>query len=224
MGRKMKRIIVTSAVSLLLLSTLLSQAAVQLRVHGQDDEIGNLIRRLRPKQKGEVIYGPSPKTQDEVMKKLMYIARRSAESRERVIHELIELLQYSLNQGLGYEGAWYAGAEMLGRLKATEAIDMLVKNLDYTDGVTGFSLGHIPAAKALIQIGEPAVPRLIEVLLSNEPLLDESLSLKRQNAARALGHIGGIQAKESLERALITEKNETVIFYMRQALEIISKR
>src|SRR5215813_6702994 len=135
MGRKMERIIVTSAVSLLLLSTLFGQAVVQSRVQGQDDEIGNLIKRLHPKQKGKVIYEPSPKTQDDVLKKLLSIASRSAESREMVIHVLIELLQYSIDQGLGYGSAWYVGAEILGRLKATEAIDILVKNIDYNNGV-----------------------------------------------------------------------------------------
>jgi PBS lyase HEAT-like repeat len=122
---------------LLLLSALPGQAAVQSRTQGHDNEIGDLIRGLHPKHSGGNIYGPSPKTQGEVQKKLLSISRRSAESRERVIHALIDLLQYSLNQGLCYSSTWYAGAEILGRLKATEAIDILIKNLDYTIGKLG---------------------------------------------------------------------------------------
>ena len=61
--------------------------------------------------------------------------------------------------------AWMAAVKVLGKLRATEALDVLVDHLDRT-GQNGFLMSiHIrPVYSALVNMGEPAVPKLIEAL------------------------------------------------------------
>ncbi len=107
--------------------------------------------------------------------------------------------------------AWRAAAELLGELKATSAISILVAHLDYNDGAVGLSLSHFPAVEAIIRIGEPAVPELIRALSSER-------SAVRSNAARALGEIGGFLSREALQKSLQTEIDPEVRFYIQAAL------
>lgn len=94
--------------------------------------------------------------------------------------------------------------QTLGRLKAKEAIPELIRYLDFKkeyptkqpefiDGIKidGTELGRTiplsgiyPAAGALFQIGEPAIPALIAVIGA-----EESISVKSENALYALQQI-----------------------------------
>jgi hypothetical protein len=107
-------------------------------------------------------------------------------------------------------------AEILGELKATSAIDTLIAQLDYTDGIVGLSLSPFPAAQAIIKIGQPAVPALVGTLSS-------ARSAGRLNAARALGEIGGSLATEALRRKLPTETDTQVQFYILAALSRLAR-
>ncbi len=127
----------------------------------------------------------------------------------KISHELTALLR----QRETPYATWYDVADLLGELRATEAIGELVKRLDYNDGTVGLSNAHWPAVRALIKIGEPAVPELARAL-------NEGTVLIRGFAAGALGQIGGSQAKQALERALGTERDESVRESIRRALAL----
>lgn len=188
-----------------------------------DNEMHTLTRRLYSRQIGNTYYSPSIETQQEVRERLLAIAYESTSGRNRVVQALIDLLNDTVTKEAN-STAWNVGTNLLGRLKAAEAIDLLVAYIDYSDGVTGLSLGHIPSAWALAEIGDPAVPKLIEALLYGKSLLFDNNARLREGAARALGRIGGIEAKQALEQALGVETDKTVVFYIKGALRTMSEQ
>lgn len=140
---------------------------------------------------------------------ILSIAKQSAENRVRIVHELTALL----SQRQTPHGTWYDVADLLGDLRATEAIGELVKQLDYNNGILGLSNAHWPAVRALIKIGDAAVPELAKAL-------KEGTVSIRGFAALALGQIGGPQARGALERALEIEKDQSVRASIRRSMEV----
>lgn len=195
----------------------------QAQSSATDDEIHTLTRKLHSTQIGNGYDGPSLETQQAVRERLLAIAYESTSGRKRVVQALIDLLNDTVKKEAN-STAWNVGTDVLGRLKATEAIELLVAYIDYSDGVTGFSLENIPAAWALAEIGDPAVPKLIKALLYGKSLLSDNSARLREGAARALGRIGGIKAKQALKQALSVETDKTVIFYIKGELGAMSKQ
>jgi HEAT repeat protein len=101
----------------------------------------------------------------------------------------------------------------LSELRATEAIGELVRQLNYNDGAAGLSLARWPVVRALIKIGDAAVPEFSRAL-------NEGTQSIRGFAALALGEIRGPEARRTLERALGTERDESVRASIRRALEL----
>jgi len=101
--------------------------------------------------------------------------------------------------------------EVLGKLRAPEAVDVLVDNLGRT-GQNGVILSiHInPVRRALDSIGEPAVPKLIEALSHPKRFV-------RMKAAWVLFSINKDLAKTALELSCQNEKDEKV----KQAFESV---
>lgn len=95
------------------------------------------------------------------------------------------------------------GASLLGELKATEALDLLVANIDINDQYPS-SLNDFPALVAILKIKEPALPKL-QALLSSDP--DPG---RRKFAAFAISYIGGSQARKALTNALPPETDPCV--------------
>src|SRR6185503_20598483 len=84
---------------------------------------------------------------------------------------------------------WQHGASLLADLKATEALELLIANIDLTDGwSTSISQSHTPALVAILNIGTPAIPKL-QIALNND-----LVPHRRRLAALAIAHIGGRQA------------------------------
>ncbi|MEW6731867.1 MAG: HEAT repeat domain-containing protein [Acidobacteriota bacterium] len=178
-------------------------------VTNSNDEISRAMKMM---------YSNSIKKRSLARTRLYDIAKESNTDRERIIAELIEVLNDpELQDSVNKAATWYDTAYLLGDLKAEEAIDALVAHLDYNNGTQGFSLGHYPAAWALAEIGEAAIPKLREAILTN------GNANIRQNAARALGKIGGEEAKTILTRALENETDEIVLFYLRRILSLQTK-
>lgn len=184
-----------------------NQPAQEIPAQADGGEISGLLSQLHSKDQ---------KTRSRAKKALINLANASFQSRRLVIQELIKILNdaNSLSEA-GLYSTWYDAAELLGRFKATEAIDTLVRYLDFTDGVYGLSVANRPAVKALVQMGEPAVPRLIDALSEGKPSI-------RMNAAESLGLIKTNEAKSALARALVTETDTTVLAEIKRALYSIS--
>lgn len=136
---------------------------------------------------------------------LLSIADESTEARERVVRELIRLLETPVIQDGDYSAVWSCACSVLASLKATEAIDVLSNNLDKQHRSISLSLLAYPSASALVKTGEKAVPKLKEQLLRTDPRFGV-----RVLAAQALGEIGGEDAKEALEAGLSTEDHWVV--------------
>src|SRR2546429_477539 len=115
------------------------------------EEVGELIDRLYPSLIGEVISGPTIDTQRHVPEELLRIAAQSAEDRQAVICALIKRIEDDADGGA--DAVFYTASDLLGQLKAIEAIDVLVKYIDYQPGRIGTSLRYKPAVRGLIQIG-----------------------------------------------------------------------
>jgi HEAT repeat protein len=138
---------------------------------------------------------------------ILTIAKQSEENRAKISHELTALL----SQRQTPSATWYDVADLLGELKATQAISELVRQLNYNDGSVGLSNSHWPAVRALIKIGDAAVPELARAL-------NEGTEWIRGFAAQALGQIGGSEAKRALERALGIERHEGIREAIRRGL------
>jgi HEAT repeat protein len=187
-----------------------------------NEQIGELIRRL---------YSLDAQMIEEAKTSLLKLARESDQDRDQIVVGLIAVLdnpsainiEISDNLSWVNSSTWYAAAEILGELRAEEAIDTLVKYIDFNDGVIGSSPNHFPALAALIKIGEPATPKLIEALSNSESVISAWKASTRVKAARALGNIGGEEAKTALEQALLTETDETVILSIKSSLGAIRR-
>jgi HEAT repeat protein len=186
-----------------------------LNASDPNDEITRLLQRLRRLESETMNTGPSVEDQRQVPEKLLEIAARSAESRARVIDRLMDVVEdLSAKHEFPMATLWMKAVSVLGELKATEAVDVLVNTLDHT-GQTGIivSIHRHPVRTALVKIGEPALPKLIEALAHAKPAI-------RTEAASALYSIDEGQAKTAIEAALVKETDNKV----RQLFKEILKR
>jgi hypothetical protein len=84
---------------------------------------------------------------------------------------------------------------------------LLVRHLDYTNGIAGLSDSHLPAVRALTKIGKPAIPALSDALADPKPS-------SRGNALLALGEIGGPEATRLLkERGELRKEQQCSILH-----------
>lgn len=243
--------------SIILIGYLLSQYATYIS-HAQDyrRQIDTLLRKLNTsvikEESNSVTLGPSSETQEEVAAGLKRLATESAEARSEVIDSLIKIMEdpAELRPDLGAFGSalrWTAAVNVLGEIRATEAIDILVRNLDQTGEFgTISSIHYRPVTSALRKIGEPAVPRLIEALSERKPSvrvqaastlaaigqpavakLREALrnggANIRGGAALALGWIGGDESKAAIDRAIRKETDQSALKDMKYALNEIKR-
>jgi len=194
-----------------------SDRAIGMMTHEPDrnDQVMQLISRLYEKRSGYSITGPSIEDQQQIPARLLEIANESAESRANVIERMIDVVEDPAAQDeLMIAHAWMTAVDVLGKLRATEAIDVLVENLDRT-GQNGIVLSiHIkPVYSALVRIGDPAVPKLIYALSHAKPAI-------RKEAAWVLFSINRDEAKTALEAAYQTEKVKSV----KEALKYVIER
>jgi HEAT repeat protein len=198
----------TTLVLLLVLTGLVESSSshlilTRLTRQARESSIEDLPRMI------ENLYSKNQEDRRLTKLQILTIAKVSEENRVKISHELTALLSQKATPA----ATWYDVADVLGELKATEAIGEFVKQLDYNDGTVGLSLAHWPAARALIKIGDAAVPELARAL-------NEGTVSIRGFAALALGQIGGSQAKQALERALGTERDESVRASIQRSLEV----
>lgn len=171
-----------------------------------EDKATMLVRKLQSANEDD---------REQAKKELRSLAGGSAESRKRVIRESIKVVEASDTllraTSAAHYDAWKFAAELLGELKATEALDALIACINCNDGIGGLSSYRFPALRAIIMIGPEAVPKLTEALGDVRPTT-------RSYAALALGEIGGDRAKKALEQALLSERDKDVIMSIRAGL------
>lgn len=151
---------------------------------------------------------------------LLAKARTSPECRTTMIQELIkgmEQARKTLDNTYDDYRFFDNGASLLAELKATEALDMLVANIDVNDKY-GSGLDDFPALVAILKIGRPAIPKL-RTLLNND-----SEPGRRKFAALATAYIGGVQAKRALAAALPHETDPCVKKFLAVSLRAFDNK
>ncbi|HEY3028103.1 MAG TPA: HEAT repeat domain-containing protein [Pyrinomonadaceae bacterium] len=157
---------------------------------GQMSEMKTLLRHLGSDHKDE---------RENAKRAIVILANESPENRQEVIKELVEIVTVSNKRSPFYEShdrflSWMEAVDIVGTLRATEAIDVLIQCLDCDVGVSGLGPGRYPAAMAVIKIGKAAIPALAA------SLEHERLEI-RFKAVEALYAIGGDDAREVLRSA-----------------------
>jgi hypothetical protein len=179
-----------------------------------NEHIRRLIARLSSKSEGERV---------EARTDLVRLASESPQNRAAVIDGLIrsaETLDLKNKSGLDIETFefWAGASQIFSRLKAAEAIDLLIGCINCNCGIDKIPEGFMPAQNTLIEMGTIAVPKLSEALLHDDS------GMIRGHVALCLGSIGGPEAKHALERAKQSETNKDVIHTVDLALSAIARR
>ncbi len=153
-----------------------------------------------------------PERREMVIKEIVDRSKQSKSFRSRILPELLGLAEKKPSKAEGQDwNRWADSVQLLGLMKATEAVLVLVDKIDLNDGTVGFSLAHYPAAAALTSIGEPSIQSL-------SAALQRKRTSARSLAARALSEIGGPKALHALEDAEPKEADPEIKLFMRQAI------
>ena len=132
---------------------------------------------------------------------LLAKARTSPVCRAQVVQAVMSGMEHaSKNVTNPYDNFFFFkhGAALLAELKATEALDLLLANIDLNDEHPS-SLDDFPALVAILKIGKPALPKL-QTLLTND-----TNPGRRKFAVLAIAYIGGSEARRALASALSRE-------------------
>ena len=153
---------------------------------------------------------------------LLAKARTASRCRTQVIQALISTMAQATDPtGNNYENffLWRHGAGLLADLKATEALDLLIANIDFTDGWSAMiKESSTPALVAILRIGRPAIPKL-QIALHNDPVPH-----RRKLAAFCIAYIGGVQARRALESALPVETDPCAKRFLQVSLEAFKNK
>ena len=147
-------------------------------------------------------------------------AERSSPCRTRVIRGLMSAMDQpnlDLTGGTPKFFLWSYGTRLLGELKATEALDLLIANFDLHDG-SGFPLNHYPALGGVIDMGEIALPKLQTVLRENPD------PYKRRHTVFCIALIGGQLAHQILRQSLNRETDPCVTSCIRASLTAFANK
>ena len=170
----------------------------------QPDNIGTNLQALYSEEQSERRHGS---------RRLKELAQESLDNRALIIADLINML----DDPRASSDTRHANIEILGDLKATEAVDVLVRHLTDLPLQTGLSEHYFPAVQALHKIGTPAIPAVSKALVDNpDPAI-------RRYAAQALGTIAGKSAQPKLDRALQKEKDPDVIATIKYWLVVLQR-
>jgi hypothetical protein len=179
----------------------------------QDSELSKSLATLKLQGQAEVA---------KVAESLLTKARTTPGCRTQVVQALISSMAQATNLAANnYENyfLWVHGASLLTELKATEALDLLIANIDLTDGWSAsITPYHTPALVAIVRIGPPAIPKL-QIALRND-----AVPYKRKMAAFCIAYIGGSQARRALTNALPAETDPCVKNFLRLSLQAFNNK
>ncbi len=153
---------------------------------------------------------------EHAQQQLLNVAAESESCRAEVISVLMKAMdQPNLNfrDDPASLQLWRWGAEVLGDLKATEALDLLISHLNLTGWTFSMSMSHQPALGGVIKIGPAAIPKLDQILKhSSDPTM-------RHSAVYCIATIGGLSAVTSLEESLRSESDRCVRRFIKASLD-----
>ena len=142
-------------------------------------------------------------------------AGKSAQCKQQIVSLIMQAmdkpgLDIRRNQGDYY--LWREGSTLLGELKATEALDLLISHMGMSDGEWSVSMVHQPALGGIIEMGPIAIPKLTVVLGSQDPAM-------RHDAVYCIAQIGGPAALRVLKQALPSESDKCIQRFIQASLK-----
>lgn len=154
-----------------------------------------------------------------VSESLLAKAKTSPECRSQLVQTLITAMGQASSTTNHPENyfLWRNGASLLADLKAIEALDLLIANIDLTDNFS-IKLSDCPPMVAIRKFGAPAIPKL-QIALTNDPVPH-----RRRFAAFAIADIGGSQARTALKSALPNETDSCTKELLRVSLQAFNNK
>jgi hypothetical protein len=113
---------------------------------------------------------------------------------------------------------WRGGVELLDDLKATEALDLLIKHLDKDNGKFSTTMSQQPALRGVINMGPVAIPKLEAVLRQSA---DPNM---RRYAVYCITGIGGDAAINALQQALPYESDACVSRFISISIDVLNNK
>jgi HEAT repeat protein len=156
------------------------------------------------------------KSSNDAMQELLQ-GGNNPEAKACLAHRLPNMLAEYRKRTDGFpDFVWGNEARIAGELRITEAVPPLARRIDMlTSPASGGSLGYNftdrAASSALMNIGPPAVPVVVQVLKTGS-------SLQREMAAHVLREIGNDAAWQALEDALPGERDPKVRARIQEAV------
>jgi hypothetical protein len=177
-----------------------------------EDDLLNAVQKL-----SEGGYSEFERTKELFLKD----AGRSPRCRENIIAALMNAMQesdpnYKSNRDTYF--LWRYGSELLGELKAVEALDLLISHMGFTFGSFSSSMRHQPVLYGVICMGGVAIPKLAAVLQENP---DRDM---RMYAVFCLSRIGGQSAMTVLRGAFPSESDKCVSEFIRVVVKAFDNK
>lgn len=177
----------------------------------QKQEILFLLNQLKTKDREEV-----KKIKIQILEK----AKISSETREFIIYQLLKNVDFhdfeTIKKDRETRLIWESSTDILGDLEAEEAIKYFIQCLDCGYAFSN-SNREYRASFAILKLKEKAVPSLILALRNGRIEI-------RETSVTALTWIGGHLAKQALESALKTEKDEQILKSIEYGLRGLNRR
>src|ERR1044072_1489256 len=137
-------------------------------------------------------------------------SRVSSECRQRIVTAVMKAMDkpnLDISRVQAEANLWREGARLLGDLKATESLDLLLSHITMTDGGWSSTMTHQPALEGIIRMGPLAIPKLEGLLRNND-------WETRHYASYCIASIGGLSARQALQNAVPAESNACVKRFM----------
>lgn len=142
-------------------------------------------------------------------------AGKSARCKEQIVSSIMQAMDkpgLDIRRNQGDYFLWHEGSTLLGELKATEALDLLIAHMGMSDGEWSVSMVHQPALGGIIEMGPIAIPKLRVVLGSQDPAA-------RHDAVYCIAQIGGPSASQVLKQALPSESDKCIKRFIRASIK-----
>ena len=144
-------------------------------------------------------------------------SRRSSTCRRQIVAAVMKAMDkpgLDISRDQASANLWREGAVLLGDLKATQALDLLLSHISMTDGEWSSTMIHQPALSGIIRMGPVAIPKL-------QKLLRHQDWGTRHDAVFCIANIGGPSALRAIKAAVANESHSCVKGLMLASIKVI---
>lgn len=148
---------------------------------------------------------------------LQQSSKRSLACRRRIVAAVMHAMDkpaLDISRDQASANLWREGALLLGELKATESLDLLLSHIKMTDGEWRSTMTHQPALAGIVLMGPVAIPKLSNLLRNQD-------WQTRHYAVFCLAGIGGLSARRAIQAAVSMESHPCVKRLMLLSIETI---